>query len=59
MSEVRRVRLQHAARLLQATGLSVGEVAWASGFVSPYHFSRSFRTELGLAPTAYRRRAPE
>ena len=59
MGEVRRVRLQHAARLLQATGLSVGEVARASGFVSPYHFSRSFRAEFGLAPTTYRREGPE
>ncbi len=59
MSEVRRIRLQHAARLLQATGLSVGEVARASGFVSQYHFSRSFRAEFGLAPTAYRRQGPD
>lgn len=59
MSEVRRVRLQHAARLLHATGLSVGEVARASGFVSPYHFSRSFRAEFGLAPTTYRRQGPD
>ena len=54
MREVRRVRLQHAARLLLATGLSVGEVARASGFVSPYHFSRSFRADFGVAPTVYR-----
>jgi AraC family transcriptional regulator, arabinose operon regulatory protein len=59
MNEVRRVRLQHAARLLQGTGLSVGEVARASGFVSPYHFSRSFRAEFGLPPTTYRRQGPE
>lgn len=59
MSEVRRLRLQHAARLLRATGLSVGEVAGASGFVSPYHFSRSFRGEFGVAPTTYRRQGPD
>jgi AraC family transcriptional regulator, arabinose operon regulatory protein len=55
MSEVRTIRLRHAARLLQATGLSVAQVAEASGFVSPFHFSRSFRAEFGVAPTAYRR----
>ena len=54
MHEVRRIRLEHAARLLTGTQLSVAQVARASGFASPFHFSRSFRAHFALAPTAYR-----
>lgn len=54
MHEVRRIRLEHAARLLVGTELSVSQVARASGFASPFHFSRSFSTQFAMAPTAYR-----
>ncbi|MFG3437280.1 helix-turn-helix domain-containing protein [Nonomuraea sp. NPDC047897] len=54
MRAVRRARLRHAARLLEMTGLDVGQVAVASGFASPFHFSRAFRREYGLPPRDYR-----
>jgi len=54
MHEVRRIRLEHAARLLVGTELSVAQVARASGFASPFHFSRSFSVQFSLAPTAFR-----
>lgn len=56
MRAVRRARVRHAARLLEVTDLDVGQVAAASGFVSPFHFSRAFRREYGLPPRAYRDR---
>jgi AraC family transcriptional activator of pobA len=48
-----RVMLE-AARLLQFSGLTVGEVAHATGFDDPFYFSRAFKRRYGLAPLAYR-----
>ncbi|NUP64771.1 MAG: helix-turn-helix domain-containing protein [Nonomuraea sp.] len=56
MSAVRRARVRHAASLLEVTDMDVGQVAAASGFVSPFHFSRAFRREYGLPPRDYRAR---
>ena len=47
-------RLLHAARLLEATDLPVERIAAASGFGSPFHFSRVFRQRYGAPPGAYR-----
>ncbi|GAA2315156.1 hypothetical protein GCM10010149_78630 [Nonomuraea roseoviolacea subsp. roseoviolacea] len=59
MRAVRQARIRHAARLLEATDMDVGQVATASGFVSPFHFSRAFRQEYGVPPRAYRRTRQE
>ncbi|MCK2216865.1 helix-turn-helix domain-containing protein [Actinomadura sp. ATCC 31491] len=56
MGAVRQARLRHAAGLLEVTDLDVGQVAAASGFASPFHFSRAFRREYGLPPREYRAR---
>ena len=53
---IRRVRLEAAARLLaQGTG-TVADVAYAVGFSSVSHFSRSFHEKYGMTPASYRRR---
>ncbi|POX61179.1 AraC family transcriptional regulator [Streptomyces sp. Ru62] len=54
MRAVREARLRHAARLLEVTDLTVDRVAAASGFPSPFHFSRVFRARYGVPPGAYR-----
>ncbi|UXY18052.1 helix-turn-helix domain-containing protein [Streptomyces cynarae] len=54
MAALREARLRHAARLLEATELSVERVAAASGFGSPFHFNRLFRRRYGTPPGAYR-----
>ncbi|WP_330347316.1 helix-turn-helix domain-containing protein [Streptomyces sp. NBC_00582] len=54
MRALREARLRHAARLLEGTGLSVERVAAASGFASPFHFTRVFRERYGSPPGAYR-----
>ncbi|MFE3451634.1 helix-turn-helix domain-containing protein [Nonomuraea sp. NPDC059194] len=54
MRAVRQARVRHAARLLEVTDMDVGQVATASGFASPFHFSRTFRKEYGLSPRQYR-----
>ncbi|MFB4271759.1 helix-turn-helix domain-containing protein [Nonomuraea sp. GTA35] len=56
MQAVRRARVRHAASLLEVTDMDIGQVAAASGFVSPFHFSRAFRKEYGLPPRDYRAR---
>jgi AraC family transcriptional regulator of arabinose operon len=56
MRALRDARLRHAARLLEATELPVARVAAASGFASPFHFSRTFRKRYGVPPGAYRDR---
>lgn len=46
----RRIRLQHALRLLRQSPLSISEIAVATGFSSAGHFSRLFRETYGRAP---------
>jgi AraC family transcriptional regulator of arabinose operon len=58
MRALREARLQHAARLLESTDLSVERVAAASGFASPFHFNRVFRDRYGTPPGAYRAAVP-
>ena len=50
---IRQVRLAEAARLLREEAGNVSEVAYAVGFNSIAHFSRSFRKAYGVAPSAY------
>jgi AraC-like DNA-binding protein len=52
-SFVRDLRLELAGCLTLA-GLSVTEVAHATGFVSVSHFSRAFREHFSAAPSAFR-----
>jgi transcriptional regulator GlxA family with amidase domain len=49
------VRLEHAKVLLRQTTISVGEIALATGFSAPMHFSRSYRRHFGVSPTQERK----
>jgi LacI family transcriptional regulator len=53
--EIRRVRLERAKTLLASTRLSIADVAREAGFASNKHLSVTFREELDLSPTDYRR----
>lgn len=55
MAYVRDVRLRHAARLLQVSGLSIERVARNVGFASRSHFSRAFSDRFGGSPAEFRR----
>jgi len=55
LDQYRRIRLQHAHRLLKQSPLSVSEIAVATGFSSLSHFSRMFRALYGIAPREARR----
>ena len=49
-----RLRMERARRLLDATTLSVKEVAAAMGYEDQFYFSRVFKSVTSLAPTEYR-----
>lgn len=48
--EIRRVRLEHARKLLLETGMSISAIAMASGFSSGAYLSHTFRRDFGLTP---------
>jgi len=50
------VRLQHAARLLKTTKLSLSEIAEKCGFKTTNGFSAVFKSHTGYSPSAYRKR---
>jgi len=47
----RDIRLDRARGLVTQTELPIAEVALASGFSSPVHFSRSYKGRFGLSPS--------
>jgi transcriptional regulator GlxA family with amidase domain len=49
-------RLQHAARLLTGSSLSVKQITHAVGYEHPSSFIRAFERRFGLAPSIYRAR---
>jgi AraC family transcriptional activator of pobA len=50
-----RVMLE-ARRLLRFTGLTIGQVAFQTGFADQFYFSRAFKRHAGEAPKAFRDR---
>jgi len=50
-----RLRLDHAARLLETGRLTVKQVAHACGFSDQNYFSRFFRKHWGVSPQAFRK----
>ena len=53
---VRKLRLAHAAKLLQHTADPVARIAAAVGYENLSNFNRQFLRELGETPSAYRSR---
>lgn len=51
---IRSIRLARAKELLETTGMSVSEVAFAVGFSWLNYFSRVFREEFGVMPSEVR-----
>jgi transcriptional regulator GlxA family with amidase domain len=54
LEQYRRIRLQHARRLLEQSPLSISEIALATGFSSGAHFSRAYRDLYGTTPSEAR-----
>lgn len=49
--------LERAKNMLLLRTLSISEIAYALGFEYPNHFTRLFKSKVGLTPTAYMRQA--
>jgi len=49
-----RLKMNFAAERLQQPGALVKQVAEETGFADPFHFSRVFRSVLGISPAAFR-----
>ena len=52
---IRRERVSEAARLLGGSDLPLADVAYACGFATQSHFTRTFREATGTTPAQYRR----
>ncbi|MDP4214708.1 MAG: two-component regulator propeller domain-containing protein, partial [Bacteroidota bacterium] len=50
---IRSIRLKRAAQLLEMSRFTVAEIAYESGFNNPKYFSRYFKAEFGMLPSAY------
>jgi signal transduction histidine kinase/ligand-binding sensor domain-containing protein/DNA-binding response OmpR family regulator len=50
---LRHVRINYASELLLKNDLTIKEICYRSGFNSPSHFSRTFRTVLKKSPLEY------
>lgn len=55
-AEVQRGHFERAVELMAETELTVGEIAYASGFESAARFSTAFRRHHGCAPVDYKTR---
>lgn len=55
----RKLRLEHARRLLMDTNKHVTQIAYASGFSDASHFILWFRKQFGETPNAFRKRRHE
>jgi AraC-like DNA-binding protein len=54
LAALRMLRLSHAATLLARSNLTIAQVARATGFTSPFHFSRAFKAAFDRSPTEFR-----
>jgi AraC family transcriptional regulator len=52
---VRRLRVAYACRQLTNTDVPLAEIALTAGFADQSHFSRTFKSQIGRTPLAYRR----
>lgn len=52
--ELDRVRVEEAARLLEASDLSIAEIGFVCGFADGAHFGRRFRARHASSPSAFR-----
>ena len=50
LADYHRMRLEQGDKLLRQSGLSVSEIAFATGYSSSSHFSRAYRRQFGASP---------
>lgn len=59
METLLKMRLRHAARLLEHTNRPVAEIAEDVGFANPFYFTEQFTAFYKASPTQYRKRIAE
>ena len=52
---IRSFRLAHARELLRKTAHPISYIAFETGFQDARYFSRAFKQDFGMTPTAYRK----
>lgn len=50
---IRIIRLKRAAQLLRGSQLTIAEIAYKVGFNNPKYFTKYFKEEFGMLPSAY------
>ncbi|SEW56323.1 hybrid sensor histidine kinase/response regulator transcription factor [Chitinophaga arvensicola] len=50
---IRSIRLKKAAQMLEKSQLSIAEISYEVGFNTPHYFTKSFKAEFGVLPSAY------
>jgi AraC family transcriptional regulator len=53
---LRRLRIEHAARLLRQPDMTISEIALDCGFASHSHLCREFKAQFGVTPSEFRTR---
>jgi len=48
------LKLEKACQMLKETNLTISEIAFSTGFISEYHFSRIFKKKNNFSPSLYR-----
>jgi AraC-like DNA-binding protein len=48
------LKIQKACQYLSSTDMSVKEISYELGFKDPFYFSRLFKKQMEVSPTAYR-----
>ncbi len=56
---IRKLRIDKAMELLTASGHSLAEIAYLTGFSDQSHFTRIFRKHTGKSPAEYRKSLPK
>ena len=54
LAYLQNLRVAEARNLLRSSNLSIGEIAWQLGLQNASHFSRLFRSQVGMTPLQYR-----
>ena len=56
---IRSIRMQRAVQLLEKSDLTISEIAYEVGFNNPKYFSRFFKKEFTMPPSAFPRKKME
>jgi LacI family transcriptional regulator len=54
LDEIRHARINHMARLLTETDMTITQIALSMGFPDSKHIAELFQKKMGLTPSAYR-----